>query len=153
MDSNLIQARGSKQDGGQEVAGGFVVTRGDASEVLVFIEEALDEIALSVKGAIDRALDLTVRAGRDVSSSTAPRDQIDKGARVIAAIGDEITTGLELIDQHWCDGLVGSLALRQHDPYRHPCLIGRRIDLGAQSSTRTADGVIRVPFLPPAACW
>ena len=115
MDSNLnSQARGSKQDGGQEVAGGFVVTRGDASEVLEFIEEALDEVALSVEGAVDRALDLAVRTGRDVSSAAAASDQIDKGARIIAAIGDEIATGLELLDQDWCDGLVGNLALRQH---------------------------------------
>lgn len=54
------QARGGKQDGGQEVAGGFVVTRGDASEVLEFIEEAFDEIALAVERAVDRALDLAV---------------------------------------------------------------------------------------------
>jgi len=46
------------------------------------------------------------------STSTAASDQIDKGARVIAAIGDEIATGLELLDQDWCDGLVGNLALQ-----------------------------------------
>jgi hypothetical protein len=107
VDSNLnSQARGSKQDGGQEVAGGFVVTRGDASEVLEFIEEALDEVALSVEGAVERALDLAVRTGRDVSSAAAASDQIDTGARVIAAIGDEITTGLELLDQDRCNGLL-----------------------------------------------
>jgi hypothetical protein len=27
------------------------------------------------------------------------------------------------------------------------------MDFAGQSSTRTADGVIRAPFLPPAACW
>jgi hypothetical protein len=27
------------------------------------------------------------------------------------------------------------------------------MDLGAQPSARTTDGVIRAPFLPPAACW
>jgi hypothetical protein len=111
------RARGGKQDGGKEVAGGFVVTRGDASEVLEFIEEALDEVALSVEGAVDRALDLAVRIGRDVSSAAAASDQIDKGARVIAAIGDEIATGLELLDQDRCDGLVGNLALRQRSSW------------------------------------
>jgi hypothetical protein len=45
------------------------------------------------------------------------------------------------------------LTLRKHNPYRHSLLIDHRVDLGAQSSTRTADGVIRAPFLPPAACW
>ena len=118
------QARGGKQEGGKEVGGGFVVTRGDASEVLEFIEEALDEIALSVEGAVDRALDLAVRTGRDVSSAAAASDQIDKGARVIAAIGDEIATGLELLDQDWGDGLVGNLAL-QLDRYDTDRMIER----------------------------
>jgi len=27
------------------------------------------------------------------------------------------------------------------------------VDLGGQSATRTTDGVIRAPFLPPAVCW
>jgi hypothetical protein len=27
------------------------------------------------------------------------------------------------------------------------------MDLRGQPSTRSADGVIRAPFLPPAACW
>jgi len=40
------KARGGDQDGGEEVAGGLVVARGDAAEVLELIEETLDEIAL-----------------------------------------------------------------------------------------------------------
>jgi hypothetical protein len=30
--------------------------------------------------------------------------------------------------------------------------IDHGVDLGAQSSTRTADGVILAPFFPPPAC-
>ena len=77
------ESTGERRQAGRrpEVAGGFVVTRGDASEVLEFIEEAFDEIALAVEGAVDRALDLAVRTGRDVSSAAAASDQIDTGAR------------------------------------------------------------------------
>jgi hypothetical protein len=58
VDSNLNpQREAASKDSGQDFAGGFAVTRGDASEVLEFIEEALDEVALSVEGAVDRALD------------------------------------------------------------------------------------------------
>ena len=88
-----------------------------------------------------------------MSPSAAACDEIDKGAGVVAAISDEIAAWLELLDQQRRDGLVGSLALRQHDADRHAGLIDGGVDLGAQSSTRTADGVIRAPFLPPAACW
>jgi hypothetical protein len=46
-----------------------------------------------------------------------------------------------------------SLTRGQREPYRQAFLIDDRIDLGAQSSTRTADGVILAPFFLPAACW
>jgi hypothetical protein len=44
------------------------------------------------------------------------------------------------------------LAGRQDEPDRQSVGIDDGMDLRAQSSTRTADGVIRAPFLPPAAC-
>lgn len=46
-----------------------------------------------------------------------------------------------------------SLSCGEHEPYRQTVLIDQSVDLGAQSSTRAADGVIFAPFLPPAACW
>jgi hypothetical protein len=45
------------------------------------------------------------------------------------------------------------LAGRQDDTDGQANRIYHGVDLGAQSSTRTTDGVIRAPFLPPAACW
>src|SRR5882672_558584 len=45
------------------------------------------------------------------------------------------------------------LAGRQHQPHGQTILVDKGVDLGAQSATRTADGVIFAPFLPPAACW
>ena len=36
---------------------------------------------------------------------------------------------------------------------RQAVLVDDGVDLSAQSSTRTANGVIRAPFFPPAACW
>jgi hypothetical protein len=40
----------------------------------------------------------------------------------------------------------------QHHPNREAIAIDDGVELGRQSSTRTADGVIRAPFFPPAAC-
>jgi hypothetical protein len=37
-------------------------------------------------------------------------------------------------------------------PDRQAVLIDHGVDLGAQSATRTANGVILAPFFPPAAC-
>lgn len=147
------EARGREQDGGEEVSGRFVVAGRDAAEVLQLVEEAFDEIALSIDCAVDRALNLAVTAGRDMSPPAAAFDQIDQGASIISAIGDEIAAGFDLFDQCRCHRLVRRLARRQNDSHRQARLVDDGIDLGAQSSTRTANGVIRTPFFPPAACW
>ena len=117
------------------------------------VEEAFDQIALSVECVIDRALDLAVAAGWDVSASAPTFDQINDGAGVIAAICNEVALWFKPFNQTRRNSLVRGLALRKHYAYRHSRLIDDRVDLGAQSSTRTANGVIRTPFLPPAACW
>jgi hypothetical protein len=44
------------------------------------------------------------------------------------------------------------LACGEYQLDRQSVLIDHRMDFGAQSSTRTANGVIRTPFFPPAAC-
>jgi hypothetical protein len=108
---------------------------------------------LPIDQVVDRALDLAVTAGRDVRPSATRFDQIDDSPSVIAAVSDEVSIRLEPFDQSRRNGLIGRLTLRKHNPYRHSLLIDYRIDLGAQSSARTTDGVIRAPFFPPAACW
>jgi hypothetical protein len=44
------------------------------------------------------------------------------------------------------------LAGRQQQTHRQTHGIDDGVDLGAQSSTRTANGVILAPFFPPPAC-
>jgi hypothetical protein len=80
-------------------------------------------------------------------------DKIDDNSGVMVGVSDEVAIRLEPFDQSRCNGLVGRLPLRKHNPYRHSLLIDHRVDLGAQSSARTTDGVIRALFFPPAACW
>jgi hypothetical protein len=68
--------------------------------VLQLVEEPLDQIALPIKTVIDRALDLAIAAGRDMSPAAAALDPIDDGAGVIATIGNEIALRLEAFEQH-----------------------------------------------------
>jgi|HubBroStandDraft_1064217.scaffolds.fasta_scaffold686048_1 hypothetical protein len=121
--------------------------------MLELVKEALDQVALPIDQVVDRALDLAVTGGRDVRPSATGFDEIDDSSGVIATVSDEVAIRLEPLDQSRRNGLVGRLTLRKHYPYRHSLLIDHRVDLGAQSSARTTDGVIRAPFLPPAACW
>ena len=117
-----------------------------------FAEEALDEIACAVDGFVDRSLHLAITLGRNVGLSTAPLHQIDQMLPVIAAIGDDDRDGWQAFQQGGRCGLVGSLPCRESEANRQSLLVDDDVELAGQSATRTADGVIRTPFLPPAAC-
>ena len=145
-------ANGSQCDRCEEVSSELVVTRGDASDMLEFIEEPLDEIALAVEFRIDRADDFDVALRRDVRSRAAACEELDDRACAVAAIGDGLTGRPQAIDQRRQCRLVGGLAGRQEETDRQAIGIDDGMDLGGQSSTRKADGVIRAPFFPPAAC-
>jgi hypothetical protein len=120
--------------------------------VLELVEESLDEVALAVKLGIDGAHDLDIALGRDVGGRASGCEEIDDGTGAVAAVGDGMARSAQAIDQRWQRGLVGGLAGRQDYPDRKTVTIDDGVDLGRQSSTRTADGVIRAPFFPPAAC-
>jgi len=147
------EARCGEGDGGEEVPGELVVARRDAPEVFQPVEEALDEIAEAVDGMSDRSLLLAIALGWDVRPRAVPGDQIEDGLGVVSAISDRVDGGLEALEQSRHGGLVGCLAGGQEEPDRQAIGINHGVDLGAQSSTRTANGVIRTPFFPPAACW
>lgn len=118
-----------------------------------FAEVAFDEIALPVDVPGNRSLKLSILLGRDVGRRADGLDLLDERAGVIAAIGDDMAGPGQAGDQLGADALVGSLALRQAQADRQATFVDDGVDLGAQSPTREADGVIRAPFFPPAACW
>ncbi len=138
--------------GGEEVSGELVVARGDAAEVFEFIEEAFDEIAMAVERGIDRALGLAILLGRDMRARAVRSDERDDGFGVVAPVGDGISGRGQAGDERRHASLVGGLARGHQEADRQAPGIDDDVDLGAQSSTRTANGVIRAPFFPPAAC-
>ena len=141
-----------ERDGGEEVPREFVISRGDAPEVFDFVEEALNEIALPVDVEIDRPDDLHVALAGDMSGRSARGEQLDDGSSAVTAVGDGIASRSQAVDQAGQGRLVRCLSGRQQKPDCQPSMIHHRMDLGGQPSTRTANGVIRTPFFPPAAC-
>src|SRR5690606_4380458 len=133
-------------------SGELVIARCASAEMLELAEESLDRIAPPVELGVDRALPFAMALGGDVGLSAPSSDQVDQMLPVIAAIGDE-DRGRQPFEQYGRSSLVGGLARGQGKPDRPSALVDDRVDLAAQSSTRTADGVIRAPFLPPPACW
>ena len=87
-----------------------------------------------------------------MGASATGSDEGDDGLGVVAAIGDQRLGRRQAVDQRRDRRFVGRLPGREGYPERQAILVDQGVDLGAQSATRTADGVIRAPFLPPAAC-
>ena len=116
------------------------------------VEVSLDKVALTIDRAIDGALGFAVALGGDMSLGAAGPDPLDQRHRVVAAVGHDMGTAREAVDQFGRGGLVAGLTRADRQPDRQARLIHNRVDLGAQSATRATDGVIFAPFLPPAAC-
>jgi hypothetical protein len=147
------ESYGSECDGGEEVPRKFVVAGCDASEVLEFVEETFDEVALTIDLGFDDAADSDVALRGDVRGRAGSLDQGDDRAGEVTAISDDLLRQRQPVDQCRKRRLVRRLAGCEEEPNRQAACIDDGMDLGAQSSTRTTDGVIRAPFFPPAACW
>jgi hypothetical protein len=70
----------------------------------------------------------------------------------LAGVRRNVVRQAQAIDERGDRRLVGGLTRRKRQAKWLAKRIHNGVDLGAQSSTRTADGVIRAPFLRPAAC-
>jgi xanthine dehydrogenase iron-sulfur cluster and FAD-binding subunit A len=92
---------------GQEIPGEFVVSRGDAPEVLQSAKAAFDDISAFVGAFVEAVDDDTVRFIGDYGLGAATNDFAAKVVAVIPFVGEERAHG-------WCE--------RQH--------IGRRRDIG-----------------------
>jgi hypothetical protein len=142
----------SEYEGGEEVARELIVACGDTAEMFDLVEEALDEVALSIEVRIDGSSDLDVALGGDVGGGAAAGEEFDDGPRAVAAVGDGVAGRPQSLDQAGQGRLVRGLARRQEETNGQAAIIDDGVELGGQSSTRTANGVIRAPFFPPAAC-
>ena len=146
------ESGGCQGNGCEEVSGELVVARGDAAEVFEFVEEAFDEVALSVEVSVDGALLPAAALGWNVRSRSMVGDHPNDGLGVVAAVRHGVGGGPQAVEQRGDEGFVGGLAGRDEQADGKASGVDHRVKLGAQSSTRTADGVIRAPFFPPAAC-
>src|SRR4030081_3738407 len=142
-----VDADRGKGDGGQEISGKFVVACGDPAQMLEFVEEALDQVALAIAFEVDGAYHPDVALAGDVGGGSARGEEFDDAAGAVAAVGDRVAGGPQSGDEAGQGGFVRGLAGRQQQTHRQTDGIDDGVDLGAQSSTRTANGVILAPFM------
>jgi hypothetical protein len=120
--------------------------------VFELAEEALDQVSLSVDALVDRSVNEALSGRGNVGFGAAGSDQIEKCIGVVTTVGNDMPA-FETLEQEGCRTQIMRLAGGQDEPDRQSVFIDQSVDLSAQSSTRTADGVIFAPFFPPAACW
>jgi len=140
-------------DGGEEVARGLVVPRGDGAELFEFGEEILNEVTRLVDIAIVVAEQAAVRPGRDHGGLAGSGER-----------GDDPLVGIKRLISDQCVGLhrrqqvVGAdqimrLSTGQEEADRVAERIGKGVDFGAQSTARSPDRLVLAGFFwAPALC-
>ena len=136
---------------GIESIGEFVVSRGEAAELLETVEESLDEVSRLVAVPVDLARRIPVAAGWDDGLSAARLDHLDQGVTVVALVGDDCL-GRYGLDQGRPLRDVGDLSAGQDQADGVAQRIHAGMDLGGQSAPRASDRLIATVFLgAPAA--
>src|SRR5271166_4474123 len=140
-------------EGGKESVCELIVAGGESAVLLELVEEALDEIALTVEGEIGFARLAAIGFRGDDGRDATLLERLDQRVGVIALIGEN-GFGLDLVEQRHrlCD--IGRLARRERQRHGVAERIDDGVDLGRQSATGSADGLIfAFFFLAPALCW
>jgi hypothetical protein len=144
---------GCEVDGGEEVAGGFVVASGDGPELLEPGEEILDQVAFLVEVAIIVTWLFTVRFRRNDRGLGDRCQRLDH-----PLIGIEGLVGDECVGLHVWQQVIGTdkivrLATGQVKANWIPKCIDKCVDLGAQPAAGAANGLVFTLFFwAPALC-
>lgn len=136
-----------------ETAGEFVVARGNSTELLEPIEEALYQMACLVAMPVDGALIDSIAARRDIGCGVGSFDGFDQLIAVVAFVGRN-DSGWNASNQRGALGHIGDLSAGQDQTQRIAQCIDASMNFRRQSTTRSADRLIATVFLgAPAACW
>ena len=138
-------------DGGEEIAGEFVVSGGDGAVLFEFVEEPLDEVAFAIEDEVARARGLAAGLGRDDWGDSPSGEELDEWIGIVGLVGEHASGSTSSI--RWL-GLaeILSLARREQKLDRVAERIDQGVDFGGQSAAGSADGLRAVFFRAPALC-
>jgi hypothetical protein len=125
---------------------------GDAPKLLEATEEALNDMTLTISMTIIGTLLKARFARRDGGLCPGRLDASNKSVRVIAFIRDHLID-LKSCNERRCLRNVVHLTIRKAPTQGIAQRINDHMNLGAQSATRSADGLRTFFFWAPAACW
>jgi hypothetical protein len=138
-------------DAGEEVFGKLVIACCDSAKVLEFVEEALDEVALAIKGEVAWQRNCAAGMGRNDRRDLPFGQGFDEGIGIIGLVTDQ-SRWIGVLEQGLCTSEVAGLAWRKHQRDGIAQGIDERVNLGAQSAARSADRLLAVFLGAPALC-
>jgi hypothetical protein len=136
----------------EKISGKFVVAGGNATELLEFVEEAFDEVALAVEREIACARYLAIGLGRDHRGDPPLGEFVDKRIGVESLVADE-GARIGMFEQWLPTNQIVGLAWREHQVDGIAQSVDERVDFGGQSPAGSPDGLRAVFFRAPALCW
>ena len=113
--------------------------------MLELIEETLNQIAFGVEGEVTRARSFSVGFGWDDWDNCSIVEGGDEGVGVERLVGDQ-SAGVDGFDQRFGASEIVILARAEHHLDRIAESVDERVNLGAQSTARAADGLRAVFF-------
>ena len=140
-------------NGGEEVAGRFIVSRRDGSVLLEPGEEILDEVARFISMRIEITPRLSTRLGWDDGGLIGCGQRFDDPLVGIECLVGDQHVSLHIRQQVVTAYQIVSLAAGQVEADRVAKDIDQCVDLGAQSAARAPDCLVLTGFFwAPAQC-
>jgi len=138
--------------GGLECGSSFAVSGGESAKLLEPVEAALDAVAQFVEGTIVRALHFAADLGGDDGFGADALDGGNNCVGVVAAVSHH-DLGLTTGQQRQSFGELSCLTAGKPKADGLAQAVGQQMNLGAQSTSGTPQGLVFAPFLRPvAAC-
>jgi len=121
--------------------------------MLEFVEEALDQIALSIEPFVEWRQVYPVGHEFDVGACSARRKVLAQGVGIVGAVGQEDVAAAKRAEHILCAASVMGLAFSEFQKDWQAAGIDEGVDFGGQPAARAthATGSRRF-FLPLAAC-
>ena len=136
---------------GEKISGELVVACCDGPEVLEFVKEALNEVALAIEGEVTRRRNRPAGMGRNDRSDLPRGEGFDEGIGIVGLVTNQ-SCWIGILEQGLCTSKVSGLAWRKHQLDGIAQGIDQRVRFGAQSATRSADRLLAVFLRAPALC-
>jgi hypothetical protein len=149
-------------DEGTEAEVGLVVAGGDAAEMLEFVDEAFDHVALAVEMPVVADDTRPGRVRRDHGFRAKCGDGGADAVGIVGLVGDHVLGPLAFEQRLGLRGVLwgaGSpqprrvrLAGREDEPDELAERVDEQMDFAAQAAPRAANRLITKVFFEPAAC-